>query len=99
MGAIEAGRLRAIGALLRSVSSFSMGNPHTGAMAYDNGTQRIPFAAIAVEAAGQKTRDLVMFQGMHFRLWYYRQVGEQETGLSSCVSGTCVLSLRTVAAL
>jgi carboxypeptidase Q len=64
MGAIEAGRLGAIGALLRSVSSFSMGNPHTGAMAYDNGTQRIPFAAITVEAAGKVTRDLVVFQEM-----------------------------------
>lgn len=51
-GAIEAGRLGAIGALLRSVSSFSMGNPHTGATRYEEGTQPIPFAAIAVEAAG-----------------------------------------------
>ncbi|GAQ92760.1 plasma glutamate carboxypeptidase-like protein [Klebsormidium nitens] len=50
-GAIEAGRLGAIGALLRSVSSFSMGNPHTGATRYEEGTQPIPFAAIAVEAA------------------------------------------------
>ena len=38
-------------ALIRSVDSFSMQNPHTGAMRYDSTVARIPAAAISVEDA------------------------------------------------
>jgi carboxypeptidase Q len=47
-----AGRVGAVAALIRSVSSFSMQNPHTGAMSYDSSTKvRVPAAALSVEDA------------------------------------------------
>lgn len=47
-----AGRVGAVAALIRSVSSFSMQNPHTGAMTYDTTMKvRIPAAALSVEDA------------------------------------------------
>jgi carboxypeptidase Q len=48
-----AGRLGAVAALIRSVSSYSIQNPHTGAMRYDRapGAPRIPAAALSVEDA------------------------------------------------
>ncbi|HEX6559217.1 MAG TPA: M28 family metallopeptidase [Longimicrobiales bacterium] len=50
-GAIEAARVGAVASLIRSVSSYSMRNPHTGAMAYDSTVPRIPHASISVEDA------------------------------------------------
>ena len=50
-GAIEAARVGAVAALVRSVASYSMRTPHTGAMRYDSTTRRIPAAAISVEDA------------------------------------------------
>lgn len=48
-----AGKVGAVAALVRSVSSFSMQNPHTGAMSnYDStSTVKIPAAALSVEDA------------------------------------------------
>ena len=47
-----AGKAGAVAALIRSVSSFSMQNPHTGAMGYDTATKvRVPAAALSVEDA------------------------------------------------
>lgn len=46
-----AGNVGAVAALIRSVSSFSMQNPHTGAMNYDSVGVRIPVAALSVEDA------------------------------------------------
>ena len=47
-----AGKVGAVAALIRSVSSFSMQNPHTGAMSYDTTTKvRVPAAALSVEDA------------------------------------------------
>jgi carboxypeptidase Q len=47
-----AGKVGAVAALIRSVSSFSMQNPHTGAMSYDSSTKvRVPAAALSVEDA------------------------------------------------
>jgi carboxypeptidase Q len=50
--ASAAGKFGAAAALIRSVSSFSMQNPHTGAMNYDTTVAaRIPAAALSVEDA------------------------------------------------
>jgi len=52
LGALAAARAGAVAALIRSVSSFSMQNPHTGAMRYPDSTvARIPGAALSVEDA------------------------------------------------
>jgi carboxypeptidase Q len=52
-GAIAAARVGAIASMIRSVSSYSMRNPHTGTMNYDttNTVPRIPHASISVEDA------------------------------------------------
>lgn len=52
LGAIAAARAGGVAALIRSVSSFSMQNPHTGSMRYfDTTVVRIPAAALSVEDA------------------------------------------------
>jgi carboxypeptidase Q len=50
-GAIEAAKLGAVASLIASVSSYSIRNPHTGAMRYDSAVTRIPAAALSVEDA------------------------------------------------
>lgn len=52
-GAVAAARAGAIASMIRSVSLYSMRNPHTGTMSYDTtGTiPRIPHASISVEDA------------------------------------------------
>ena len=56
-GAIEAGRVGAVAALVRSVTPYSLRTPHTGAMApYDSTIRPIPAAAITVEDAAMLHR-------------------------------------------
>lgn len=55
-GAIEAAKAGAVAALIRSVSSASMQNPHTGAMGYDSAVKKIPAAALSVEDAAMLHR-------------------------------------------
>lgn len=55
-GAIEAAKAGAVAALIRSVSSASMQNPHTGAMGYDSAVTKIPAAALSVEDAAMLHR-------------------------------------------
>ncbi len=50
-GAIAAGQVGAVAALLRSVTDYSMRTPHTGAMRYDSSVTRVPFSAVTVEDA------------------------------------------------
>jgi hypothetical protein len=50
-GASAAAKAGAIGMLIRSLATADLRLPHTGAMAYDEGTPRIPAAAISPEDA------------------------------------------------
>lgn len=50
-GAIAAARAGAVASLIRSVASYSMRTPHTGAMSYDDSVPKIPHAALSVEDA------------------------------------------------
>lgn len=46
-----AAKVGAVAALIRSVSSFSIQNPHTGSTRYDTTVKKIPAAALSVEDA------------------------------------------------
>ena len=50
-GAIEAGKVGAIGAIVRSMTTAIDGYPHTGAMHYDEGVPKVPAAAVATADA------------------------------------------------
>ncbi len=50
-GAVEAAKVGAIASLIASVTPYSMQTPHTGNMAYEDGTPRIPHAAVTREDA------------------------------------------------
>ncbi len=51
IGASAAAKVGAVAMLLRSVASYSINTPHTGALRYDSATAKIPAAAITVEDA------------------------------------------------
>ena len=55
-GASAAAKVGAVAALVRSVSSGTMQNPHTGAMNYDTTVAKIPAAALSVEDAAMLHR-------------------------------------------
>ena len=55
-GASAAAKVGAVASLIRSVSSASMQNPHTGAMNYDTTVAKIPAAALSVEDASMLHR-------------------------------------------
>jgi hypothetical protein len=58
-GAVAAAKLGAVGMLIRSLATADLRLPHTGAMAYEEGTPRIPSAAVAPEDAALIHRFLV----------------------------------------
>jgi carboxypeptidase Q len=51
VGAVEAAKRGGLAVLLRSVASYSINSPHTGALRYDSTVTKIPAAAITVEDA------------------------------------------------
>ncbi len=55
-GAVEAAKVGAIASLIASVTPYSMQTPHTGNMAYEDGTTRIPHAAVTREDADMMHR-------------------------------------------
>ncbi|MBS1784859.1 MAG: M20/M25/M40 family metallo-hydrolase [Acidobacteria bacterium] len=55
-GASTAAKKGAIACLIRTVGSASLGNPHTGAMAYEAGVPQIPTAALSIEDASRLHR-------------------------------------------
>ena len=55
-GAVHAARHGAVAALVRAVGPMGLRTPHTGGMAYAEGTPRIPAAAIPVEDAQRLSR-------------------------------------------
>lgn len=57
-GAIEAGKVGAVGAIVRSMTTTIDGNPHTGAMNYDPAVTAVPAAAVCTEDAELLSRAL-----------------------------------------
>ena len=55
-GAIEAAKYGAVASIISSVASYSIQTPHTGVMYYQEGTKKIPHAAITVEDANMIQR-------------------------------------------
>lgn len=55
-GAIEAARVGAVAALIRSVGPVSLATPHTGTMRYDSTVAAIPAAALTLEDAAMLHR-------------------------------------------
>jgi carboxypeptidase Q len=55
-GAVEASRVGAVAALVRSITPVSIQSPHTGGMSYATNVARIPAAAITVEDAEMMQR-------------------------------------------
>ena len=64
--ATEAAKVGAVAAMIRSVATFSIQSPHTGAMRYDSSTKKIPGAALSVEDA--EMLDRMAQRGEHVRV-------------------------------
>jgi carboxypeptidase Q len=67
-GAIEAAKLGAVAALIRSVGTGAYQLPHTGATRYDDKIEKIPFAAITAEDADQIHRLLASGEPVKLKL-------------------------------
>lgn len=67
-GAVQAARAGAVAALVRSVGPIGLRTPHTGSMAYADGTPQIPSAAIPVEDANRLSRMAARGQAVTLRL-------------------------------
>lgn len=67
-GAIAAAKLGAVGFIVRSLSSASMRNPHTGSLRYEEGVPSIPAAAVSTEDADLIHRLLSKGQTVRMKL-------------------------------
>jgi carboxypeptidase Q len=68
-GAVEAARAGAVGMVLRSLGTASFRLPHTGAMRYEDGVDKIPAAAISAEDAGMIHRLLASGSAVRLRMF------------------------------
>ena len=68
MGAIRAAQQGAVASLTRSATGRSLNTPHTGNMGYEEGTPRIPAAALTVEDAERLRRLDDLGQSIEIRL-------------------------------
>ena len=68
LGAIEAAKRGAVGALVRSMTSAHDDNPHTGAMRYDEAVPKVPGAALSTNAADQLSQLLKANSDLQFEL-------------------------------
>lgn len=68
LGAIEAARRGAVGALVRSMTSARDDNPHTGTMRYDEAVPKVPGAALSTNAADQLSQLLKANPDLLFEL-------------------------------
>ena len=55
-GAIEAARVGGVAAVVRSMASYVDDFPHTGAMRYEEGVERVPAVAVSTRGAEQLSR-------------------------------------------
>jgi len=78
-GAIEAGKVGAVAALVRSMTTAIDGYPHTGAMNYDDAVPKVPAAAIATADAELLAAALAKGP-VRVRLWLGCRTGEDVPG-------------------
>jgi hypothetical protein len=67
-GAVEAARVGAVAALVRSMTTRRDDNPHTGAMRYDPDVPRIPAAAVATNTADEIAGRIAAGETVRLRL-------------------------------
>lgn len=79
-GAIEAGRLGARAALVRSMTTRLDDHPHTGAMRYADDVERIPAAAVSTRAADWLASEVRAGRPVRVRLWLDADWFEPVTG-------------------
>ena len=68
LGAVEAAKRGAVGALVRSMTSAYDDLPHTGAMRYDPAVPKVPGAALSTKAADQLSQLLKANPDLQFEL-------------------------------
>ena len=68
LGAIEAAKRGAVGALVRSMTSSRDDNPHTGTMRYDSAVPKVPGAALSTNAADRLSQLLKANGELQFEL-------------------------------
>lgn len=91
-GAKWAAERGGVAALVRSVTAYSLESPHTGAMRYGGGIERIPTAAISVEAARMLSR--LQARGKKPKVKLYMEAADHGEVPSANVLGEIVGSER-----
>lgn len=68
LGAVAAGKLGAVGLIIRSVGTDESRTPHTGAMRYEDKVPKIPAAALSIPDAEMLHRILARGEKVRFRM-------------------------------